>query len=103
MTLGVGRSRTRADSSPLTERWRPLRHLKREMAYIASTAQAALADSGGSPAGARLPSPVRHEEIPPMLVDLLALLPAVLAGIGGAFLGDKVGAWFKKSRTSGNG
>jgi ABC-type uncharacterized transport system permease subunit len=38
-----------------------------------------------------------------MLVDLLALLPAVLAGIGGALLGDKVGAWFKKTRTSGNG
>jgi ABC-type uncharacterized transport system permease subunit len=38
-----------------------------------------------------------------MLVDLLALLPAVLAGIGGALLGDKVGAWFKKARTSGDG
>ena len=38
-----------------------------------------------------------------MLVEVLALLPAVLAGIGGAFLGDKVGAWFKKTRTSGNG
>jgi hypothetical protein len=37
-----------------------------------------------------------------MLVDLLALIPAVLAGIGGAFLGDKVGAWFKKTRTSGD-
>jgi hypothetical protein len=37
-----------------------------------------------------------------MLVDLLALLPAVLAGIGGAFLGDKVGLWIKKTRTSGN-
>ena len=37
-----------------------------------------------------------------MLVDLLALVPAVLAGIGGALLGDKVGAWFKKGRTSGN-
>jgi hypothetical protein len=72
------------------------------MEYIASTARAPLADSGGSPAGARLPSPVRHEEIPPMLVDLLALVPAVLAGIGGALLGDRVGGWFKKSRTSGN-
>lgn len=38
-----------------------------------------------------------------MLVDLLALIPAVLAGIGGAFLGDKVGVWFKKARTSGDG
>jgi hypothetical protein len=38
-----------------------------------------------------------------MLVDLLALLPAVLAGIGGAFLGDKVGVWVKKARTSGDG
>jgi hypothetical protein len=36
-----------------------------------------------------------------MLVDLLALLPAALAGIGGAFLGDKVGAWFKKTRSNG--
>ena len=35
-----------------------------------------------------------------MLVDMLALVPAVLAGIGGALLGDKVGAWFKKSRPS---
>ncbi len=77
--------------------------LKREMAYIASTAPAALAESGSPPAGTALPSPVRHEEIPPMLVDLLALLPAVLAGIGGALLGDKVGLWLKKSRTSGDG
>ena len=38
-----------------------------------------------------------------MLVDMLALVPAVLAGIGGALLGDKVGLWLKKSRTSGNG
>jgi ABC-type uncharacterized transport system permease subunit len=38
-----------------------------------------------------------------MLVDLFALIPAVLAGIGGALLGDKVGAWFKNSRTSGEG
>jgi hypothetical protein len=37
-----------------------------------------------------------------MLVDLLAIIPAVLAGIGGALLGDKVGVWIKKSRTSGN-
>lgn len=37
-----------------------------------------------------------------MLVDVLALIPAVLAGIGGAFLGDKLGAWFKKTRTSGD-
>jgi hypothetical protein len=72
------------------------------MADIASTASAAFPDSEGSPAGTSLPTPVRLEEIPPMLVELLALLPAVLAGIGGAFLGDKVGVWFKKSRTSGN-
>jgi hypothetical protein len=38
-----------------------------------------------------------------MLVDLLALVPAVLAGIGGALLGDKVGLWIKNARTSGNG
>jgi hypothetical protein len=38
-----------------------------------------------------------------MLVDLLALIPACLAGIGGAFLGDKVGAWFQKTRASDNG
>lgn len=38
-----------------------------------------------------------------MLVDLLAMIPACLAGIGGAFLGDKIGVWFKKARTSDNG
>jgi hypothetical protein len=37
-----------------------------------------------------------------MLVDLLALIPACLAGIGGAFLGDRIGLWLKKTRTSGN-
>jgi len=37
-----------------------------------------------------------------MLVDLLAMIPACLAGIGGAFLGDRIGLWFKKTRTSGN-
>jgi hypothetical protein len=78
--------------------------LEREMAYIASTASAALAESEGSPAGSWLPHrPSDTRRFPPMLVDLLALLPAVLAGIGGAFLGDKIGHWFKKTRTSGNG
>jgi hypothetical protein len=38
-----------------------------------------------------------------MLVDLLAMIPACLAGIGGALLGDKIGVWFKKARTSDNG
>ena len=38
-----------------------------------------------------------------MLVHLLAMIPACLAGIGGAFLGDRLGAWVKKTRTSGNG
>jgi hypothetical protein len=38
-----------------------------------------------------------------MLVDLLAMIPACLAGIGGALLGDKIGVWVKKARTSGNG
>jgi hypothetical protein len=37
-----------------------------------------------------------------MLVDLLAMVPAVLGGIGGALLGDRIGLWIKKSRTSGN-
>jgi hypothetical protein len=37
-----------------------------------------------------------------MLVDLLAMIPACLAGIGGALLGDKIGVWVKKARTSGN-
>jgi hypothetical protein len=37
-----------------------------------------------------------------MLVNLIAMVPAVLAGIGGALLGDKIGLWIKKSRTSGN-
>jgi len=36
-----------------------------------------------------------------MLVDLLAFLPAIFAGIGGAFLGDRIGLWIKKGRTSG--
>jgi hypothetical protein len=36
-----------------------------------------------------------------MVADLIAMIPAVLAGIGGAFLGDKIGLWIKKSRTSG--
>jgi hypothetical protein len=38
-----------------------------------------------------------------MLVDLLAMIPACLSGIGGAFLGDRVGAWFERTRTSDNG
>jgi hypothetical protein len=37
-----------------------------------------------------------------MLFDLLTMVPACLAGIGGALLGDKVGIWIKKTRTSGN-
>lgn len=37
-----------------------------------------------------------------MLADLLAMVPAVLAGIGGALLGDRIGLWIKKSRTSSN-
>ena len=37
-----------------------------------------------------------------MLFDLLAMVPAVLAGIGGALLGDRIGLWIKKTRTSGN-
>ena len=37
-----------------------------------------------------------------MLVDLIALIPACLAGIGGALLGDKVGLWIEKARTTGN-
>jgi hypothetical protein len=73
------------------------------MDYNASTASAALPEGESSPAGTPLPLPVRHEEIPRMLVELLALVPAVLAGIGGALLGDKVGLWIKKTRTSGNG
>jgi hypothetical protein len=78
--------------------------LKREMADIGSTASVALADSEVSPAGAPFaPLPVRPKENHPMLVDLLAMIPACLAGIGGAFLGDKIGVWFKKTRTSGNG
>jgi hypothetical protein len=35
-----------------------------------------------------------------MLVDLLMLVPAFLAGIGGALLGDKLGAWVKRTRPS---
>jgi hypothetical protein len=38
-----------------------------------------------------------------MLVDLLAMVPACLAGIGGALLGDKIGLWIKNARTSENG
>ena len=37
-----------------------------------------------------------------MLVELIAMIPACLAGIGGALLGDKIGIWIKRSRTSGN-
>jgi hypothetical protein len=37
-----------------------------------------------------------------MLVDLLAMIPAFLAGVGGALLGDRIGLWIKKARTSGN-
>ena len=35
-----------------------------------------------------------------MVVDLLMLVPAFLAGVGGALLGDKLGMWVKKTRTS---
>jgi hypothetical protein len=35
-----------------------------------------------------------------MLPELLAFIPAVLAGIGGALLGDRIGLWIKKSRTN---
>jgi hypothetical protein len=38
-----------------------------------------------------------------MLVDLLMMIPACLAGIGGAFLGDRIGLWIKNARTSENG
>ena len=37
-----------------------------------------------------------------MLVDLLLMIPACLAGIGGAFLGDRIGLWIKNARTSGS-
>ncbi len=37
-----------------------------------------------------------------MLFDLLTMVPACLAGIGGAMLGDKAGIWIKNARTSGN-
>jgi hypothetical protein len=37
-----------------------------------------------------------------MVADLIAMIPAVFAGIGGALLGDKIGIWIKKARTSGN-
>jgi hypothetical protein len=37
-----------------------------------------------------------------MLLDLLAMVPAALAGIGGALLGDRIGLWIKNTRTSGN-
>jgi hypothetical protein len=36
-----------------------------------------------------------------MFAELLAFVPACLAGIGGALLGDRIGLWIKKSRTSG--
>jgi hypothetical protein len=36
-----------------------------------------------------------------MLADLLMMIPAALAGIGGAFLGDKLGLWIKNARTTG--
>jgi hypothetical protein len=36
-----------------------------------------------------------------MLVDLLMLIPAAFAGVGGAFLGDKLGLWIKNARTTG--
>jgi hypothetical protein len=36
-----------------------------------------------------------------MLVDLFMMVPAVLAGIGGALCGDKAALWIKKTRTSG--
>jgi hypothetical protein len=74
------------------------------MAYIASTTPAPLPDGESSPTA--LPGSTARpdtEENSPMLVDLLALIPACLAGIGGAFLGDKVGAWFQKTRASDNG
>jgi hypothetical protein len=52
----------------------------------------------------RFPGPFESKEKPEMLVDLLALVPACLAGIGGALLGDKLGLWIKeKVRTSGDG
>jgi hypothetical protein len=38
-----------------------------------------------------------------MLAYVLAMVPASLAGIGGAMLGDKVGLWIKGSRPSGDG
>jgi len=36
-----------------------------------------------------------------MLADLLMMIPAALAGIGGVTLGDKVGLWIKNARTTG--
>lgn len=32
-----------------------------------------------------------------MLADILMLVPACIAGIGGALLGDKIGIWVKSS------
>jgi hypothetical protein len=37
-----------------------------------------------------------------MLFDLLTMVPACLAGIGGALLGEKAGIWIKKARANGN-
>jgi hypothetical protein len=50
----------------------------------------------------RSPGPPLSKEKSSMLVELLAFVPACLAGIGGALLGDKIGIWIKKTRTSGN-
>ena len=49
-----------------------------------------------------LPARPNLEEKHLLLADVLAFAPAVLAGIGGALLGDRIGLWIKKSRTSEN-
>jgi hypothetical protein len=37
----------------------------------------------------------RTEEIDVALTDLMLIVPAALAGIGGVLLGDKAGMWLK--------
>ena len=51
----------------------------------------------------RSPGRLDSKETPSMLAYLLAMVPACLAGIGGAMLGDKIGLWIKESRPTGDG
>jgi hypothetical protein len=56
-------------------------------------------DGAPAPRAARLSRPVRAllglKEIDVALADLLFIVPAALAGIGGTLLGDRAGLWIK--------